>query len=196
MLSEKDNKIVKKFIDKLSNENISKEYKLLICPIGPTASGKSTVLVPLSEKLKIPRVSNDEIRKELKENSLSYSNLYEINEKVARYFLDQGFGLVMDSDCITKVDLIKQVSKEYNLKIFWIHIIAPEDFIINKIRSYKGDKWMTDDQEKVVENYYERKKLHGELLPKLDILFDMEIDTSKSVEINIIMDCIKKYVEV
>ena len=44
-----------------------KGEKFLLCPVGIIGAGKTTVVKPLAEKLGLVRISNDEIRKTLKE---------------------------------------------------------------------------------------------------------------------------------
>lgn len=182
MLNEVEQKIAEYFIKKISEGNISKENRIFICPVGVTASGKTTLVKPLAEILKIPIISNDEIRKVMGENNLRYDDVHLIFGNVAKHFLDLGFGLVYDADCINRVEYIKKISSEYNLKIFWIHVVAPENFIINKLKNYSGQKYLTEDQGKMIENYFIRKKRHEELLPKLNLLFDFTCDMSQTVD--------------
>jgi predicted kinase len=164
------------FIQKIESEDISKNLQVLICPFGLVGAGKSTVVKPLANLLKIPRVSGDEIRKVLKEKGLSFENLDQLFFGKATHFLEQGYGLVVDSDVTFKLSLIDKVKEKYRLRPILIHINPPEEFILNKLRNYKGEQWLTTDQEEMVQNYFERKFLHTGIIE--NIKFDFEVDTS------------------
>ena len=170
-------RIAEQFIKKIESEEITKDLRILICPIGLVGAGKSTVVIPLSKILKIPRISADEIRRVLKENGLDYSSLKDIGNKIGKYFLDLGYGLILDQDLAGQLDLVKEITETYKLKTYFLHVNPPEEFILNKLRNYTGEKWLTDDQEKMVENYFSRKELHKDIEKK--IKFDCTIDTSQ-----------------
>lgn len=170
-------RIAEQFIKKIESEEITKDLRILICPIGLVGAGKSTVVIPLSKILKIPRISADEIRRVLKENGLDYSSLKDIANKIGKYFLDLGYGLILDQDLAGQLDLVKEITETYKLKTYFLHVNPPEEFILNKLRNYTGEKWLTDDQEKMVENYFSRKELHKDIEKK--IKFDYVIDTSQ-----------------
>jgi predicted kinase len=170
-------RIAEQFIKKIESEEITKDLRILICPIGLVGAGKSTVVIPLSKILKIPRISADEIRRVLKENGLDYSSLKDIANKIGKHFLDLGYGLILDQDLAGQLDLVKEITETYKLKTYFLHVNPPEEFILNKLRNYTGEKWLTDDQEKMVENYFSRKELHKDIEKK--IKFDCTIDTSQ-----------------
>lgn len=169
--------IAEQFIKKIEQENIAKDLQVLICPIGLVGAGKSTVVIPLSKILRIPRVSADEIRKVLKEQGYDYSLLRDISNKICSHFLDQGFGLTLDQDLASQLEFVNAITEKYSLYAIFIHINPPEEFILNKLRNYAGEQWLTTDQEKMVANYLERKDTHKDIAEKIN--FDYTIDTSK-----------------
>jgi predicted kinase len=139
-------------------------------------AGKSTTVVPLSKILKIPRISADEIRKELKQNGYDYSLLKDVSNKVCAHFLDLGYGLTLDQDLASQLEFVERIKAKYKLETIFIHVNPPEDFIIQKLRTYKGEQWLTTDQEKMVENYFNRKEAHKDIEKKIQ--FDYTMDTS------------------
>ena len=150
-----------------------KQY--ILCPVGLVGAGKSTVVKPLSEKLSLVRISGDEIRKILNENAQGYDKVYDIAQLVGKKFLDSGYSICVDSDCAsshTREFLEKSVEK-YHLKLIWIHINPPEEFILNKLRAHK-DGWMGNEE--LIRNYYERKPLHE----NLTMSFIYSFDTSRN----------------
>lgn len=175
-MTEIEKTIADGLIEKIKQTEITKDFKLLICPVGLVGAGKSTTVVPLSRILKIPRVSSDEIRRELKNANLDYSALKDISNTICGYFLDLGFGLTLDQDLASQLEFVKTIKDKYHLQTIFLHINPPEEFIIRKLRNWKGDKWLTDDQEKMVENYFARKEAHKDIQDK--IKFDYVVDTS------------------
>lgn len=187
MLLKEEKQIADDYVEEISKSGISKDFKLIICPFGYIASGKSTVVKPIAKELKIPRISGDEIRKKLKENNINYDNLYPIFEYVGKHFLDQGFGMVIDSNTSRRIDMVEKIIDEYKLKKIYIKVIAPEEFILNKIRNYKGEKFLTENQDELVEGYFSMKSITDNIFNNSNIIFDYEIDTSsKQLEANII----------
>ena len=83
---------------------------------------------------------------------------------------------MLDQDLVLHLDFIQRLQETYHLKPIFIHIDPPETFILNKLRNYTGDRWLTNDQEKMVENYFSRKELHVDIENKIQ--FDYVIDTS------------------
>ncbi len=52
----------------------------LLCPVGLVGAGKSTVTVPLAERLSLVRISRDELRKLLKERGSGYEEIEEMTK--------------------------------------------------------------------------------------------------------------------
>ena len=157
----------------------NKLCQFFLCPVGLVGAGKSTVIKPLSKKLSLVRISSDEVRQILKERGAGYNQLLEIVKPLAEALAIQGYSLAFDADCgnpITR-DLIMKLAEKTKAKVFWIHINPPEDFILNKLRSY-NHTWLFEDGEQAVENYFQQKDKRREENTKFDFL--TTIDTSKS----------------
>jgi len=152
------------------------QKQMLLCVVGLIGGGKTTVLEPLSKRLNLVRMSTDEIRKLLKEHGLGYGSAQEINVDLVRKYLNNGYSVAIDGDSVTDRSrkLIEETGEKYVVKIVWIHVNPPEEFIINKLKNYKHT-WLFRDAEHAVENYMGRKQLHE----KLNLPFVYTFDPSK-----------------
>ena len=148
----------------------------VLCPVGITASGKTTVIKPLSQMLSLVRISGDEIRFFLSEKGYGWGSATKISYIVAKHFAKQGYSIAIDSDCADteKAAEITSFAKEIHARVVWIHINPPEEYIINKIRNYSGPK-LFGSNEAVLKNFESRKHLHE----TLDYPFVYTFDTSK-----------------
>lgn len=147
----------------------------ILCPIGLVGAGKTTVMKPLAKRLNLVRLSGDEIRKHFKERGYGYDRFKELTYDITAEFLARGHSIGIDSDCIgedTKQKLAEAQAK-FDLKLVWIHINPPEEFIINKL-SQLTPNWL-GTAEQMVANYHLRKPLHE----KLDFDFTFTFDTSR-----------------
>ncbi len=138
--------------------------QFILCPAGLVGAGKTTVTKPLAERLSLVRISGDEIRKTLKEHGLSYEGLIRIGSELMRKYLSQGYSTALDSDAMSprsKV-VIDNAEQEFGALPVWIHVNPPEEFILNKLRTYKHT-WLFKDGEEAVANYMRRKNLHENL---------------------------------
>lgn len=149
-------------------------HQFILCPVGLVGAGKTTVVKPLSEKLSLVRISGDEIRKILKDKGYDYDRVQEIATVVGAKYLEQGYSMCSDSDCVTEKtqNILNNLKERYNLKLAWIHINPPEEFILNKLSSHQGG-WLGNDF--LIQNYHERKPLHQ----NLNFPFLYTFDTSK-----------------
>jgi len=162
-----------------------KPYKqFLLCPVGLIGSGKSTVVIPLSNKLGLVRISHDEIRKLIKERgfnkgTLEYSHSREIALEAIFKFLDEGYSVAIDANCgsMETFENIKKIEQKYALKALWIHINPPEVFVVNKLKNFKHS-WLFIDGEEAVKSYYKYKLIYGDFT-SLGISFLYTFDTSK-----------------
>jgi len=152
--------------------------QILLCPIGLVGAGKTTVVKPISKKLHLLRISGDEIRHVLRDNGFNYLRTLEIGQLLIKKYINKKYSVTIDSDCIASEvrNFIKKITKEKNLKTFWIHVKPPEKYIINKLKSF-GKTWLFDSGLQAIKVYKRRKPLHKEYL-KL-IKFDYTFDTSK-----------------
>jgi len=166
-------------------------HQFILCPVGLVGAGKTTVAKPLSEKLSLVRISNDEIRKHLHERGEGYDDVHEIAAIVANNYLEEGYSICFDNDCVGEEtqELLEIAENVFGLELVWIHINPPESFILNKLRNLTPN-WMST-ADKMVENYYQRKPLHEHL----DFPFVYTFDTSKQNlpdQINEAAEIIKK----
>lgn len=82
-----EKQIIKKYEETLEIPDTKPEKQIMVCPVGVVASGKTTVIKPLSKKLSLLRISTDEIRKLLKENGYSYDSVKDLAFDLAdKYF--------------------------------------------------------------------------------------------------------------
>ena len=152
--------------------------QFFLCPVGLIGAGKSTVMKLLSEILSFVRISSDDIRKLLKEHGTSYEHLMEIVRPLAEELAARGFSIGFDADCgnpKTK-EMISALAKRMGIKVFWIHINPPEDFILNKLRTY-NHTWLFKNGKEAIENYYRQKQKRAEENIHFD--FTVTLDTSK-----------------
>ncbi len=54
------------------------------------------------------------------------------------------------------------MEEEYGAFSIWIHINPPEEFILNKLRTY-NHTWLFKDADEAIDNYMRRKHLHEHL---------------------------------
>ena len=102
------NNILNKYDKSLIIPSVKSEYKFILCPVGLVGSGKTTVLKPLSEILDLIMVSSDEIRKILKEEYPFYTqeDVFNIENTLIKKYLQIGYSVAIDSDCISLKSLI------------------------------------------------------------------------------------------
>lgn len=156
-------------------ENKPKE-QIMVCPVGVVGAGKTTVVKLLSESLSLLQISSDEIKKLLKENGYGYDLASEISFDLAEKYIAEKYSVVMDKDCASKYSQrrIEEIKKKYKIKIFWIHINPPEEFIINKLKNYKHT-WLFRDANQAIENYESSKASHQ----NINFPFVYNFDTSR-----------------
>lgn len=180
-LSNEDLKNIKNiFVSQLFIPQIKPLKQFLLCPVGLVGAGKSTITVPLARKLNLVRISHDEIRKILKENDFNYNRSKEIALEVISDFLNKGYGVAIDANCgsLETFNRIEHIKKERDLKVIWIHINPPEEFIINKLRKF-DHTWLFTSGEEAVQGYYKYKNAYGDGT-NLGIDFTYVFDTSKT----------------
>jgi len=152
--------------------------RYFVASVGLVGSGKTTVMKPLAERLSLVRVSNDEVRKLLKERGFSYERLIDVVHSLMMELAHEGYNLAFDADCAnpkTKEE-IENAAREVDAKIFWLHIAPPEDFILHKLRTYTHT-WLFADGEEAVANYFRQKEKRAKGNVQFDFL--ATIDTSR-----------------
>ncbi len=151
--------------------------QFVLCPVGLVGAGKTTVTKPLAERLSLVCISGDEIRKTLKEHGLSYDGLIRIGSELMKKYLALGYSTALDSDAMSPRSkaVIDNAEQEFGVTPVWVHVNPPEEFILNKLRTYKHT-WLFKDGEEAVANYMRRKNLHENLT---GIPFVYTFDTSR-----------------
>ena len=151
--------------------------QFFLCPVGLIGSGKTTVLKSLSEKLSLVRVSGDEIRKLLHNRGLGYDQVWEIGSILVKKFAHQGHSIANDTDGATSRtrEALEELAQELQAKIIYIHINPPEEFILNKLRTFKHT-WLYRNAEQAIENYNQRKPLHKNLSLPYVFTFDTSVE--------------------
>lgn len=144
-----------------------------LVPVGLVGSGKTTVLKPLSDMLNLVRVSGDEIRHTIIDNGGDLNDTWEIGNQIVRKYAELGFSIAHDTDGATvktQESIAEQASK-YGIKLFWIHISPPGDYIINKLKNYKHS-WLFSSPDEAISKYRKRKHLHKNLPMHFIYTFD------------------------
>lgn len=159
--------------------------QVILAPVGLVGAGKSTVVIPLSEKLSLVRVSNDELRKLLQFHGFNYVRTRELTRRLIREFLKEGYSICIDSDSIDAIaeEEIRTCCQIFSATAIWIHINPPEAFIIHKLTHYKHT-WLFRDAEHALKVMNVRKLLHEEYLPhkKFYYVFDTSQDIVAQIE--------------
>lgn len=148
------------------------EVPYLVCPIGLIGVGKTTVAKALAQKLSLVRVSNDEIRKLFHDRGNSYERVRDVAFAIMEDLVEQGHSIYIDSDCASKIDFIKTEAARWSVQTVWIHITAPENVTIDRIKE-RQPSWL-GTAEALVENFHARKPLHEHF----DLPFTYTFNTS------------------
>lgn len=158
--------------------------QIIVCPIGTVGSGKTSVIKPLSKKLSLLRISNDDIRKLLKENGCGYDSVRKLAYRLALKYIAKGFSIAIDGDCNSREAQrhMQELRRKYGIKVFWLHINPPEAFIIHKLKNYKHT-WLFKDADEAIRNYYSSKATHENLNFPFVYVFDpSRDDLNKQIE--------------
>ena len=171
-------KIKKEYQESLIMPNSKRAEQIFLCPVGLVGAGKTTVIKPLSERLGLVKVSTDEVRKLLKENGQGYESVKEIVALIIEELARSGYSIAFDMDCGNPIvkEQAEILSKELKIKIYWIHINPPEEFILEKLRHHPAS-WLASDPEVMVKNYFDQKdkRLKEGTLFDFDFVFDLGV---------------------
>ena len=159
--------------------------QFVLCPVGLVGSGKSSVIKPLAEKLSLVRISSDEIRWRLKEKGFNYDRTKELTHRMAQEFIENGYSLALDMNCGSpnSKKSIAEFKEKYNIKILWVHINPPEDFIIHKLKMYPHS-WLFENGEQAVDAYFKYKQAYGDF-GSIDFIYTFDTsrdDLSQQIE--------------
>jgi predicted kinase len=157
-------------------------HNFIICPVGYIGSGKSTVLDLLGKRLSFVRISTDVLRKMLRERGDFDSNhAREIGYQFILKYAEEHRNVAIDANCSRFYKggdyeaSFNEIIKRSTVKVFWIHINPPEEYIIEKLQNY-NHTWLFKDGKHAVERYFVRKSE----VKKEGIPFIYEFDTSKN----------------
>jgi len=143
--------------------------------VGLIATGKTTVLRALSEKIGLVRVRTDDLRGILDKRGCNFRRTAEIAYNIVMQLLKEGYSVAVDGDSVAKntQESLKGTGRELGIPVIWIRTHVSEKIILDRLdinnadREYKG--------EEAISRYYERKKLHDHI----ETPFIYEFDTSK-----------------
>lgn len=151
----------------------------VLCPIGLVGSGKTTVVKPLAERLKLFRISTDDIRMLLKSRGYNFVRTGEIAFGLVQRLVKEGKSVVVDADCISGINIVEKLPDAP--PIFWIHINPPEKWIVKKLENFHylpGQGF--ENAEEALEVFHVRKKIHEE--SRLSVSFTYTFDTSTNLD--------------
>lgn len=173
--------------------------QIILCPVGMVGAGKSTVTIPLAKKLDLLRISTDEIRKLLKENSFNFDRAREIAGSIAIDYLQKGYSIAVDANCgsVETKRLIEEVEKKYDILPIWFLVDPPVEFIKNKLKNF-NHTWLFRDGDDALRAFsrYEEKYM-GKInnWAELSVDFIYTFDTSKENIADQIDECYEKIID-
>lgn len=124
-----------------------REHKILLCPVGHVASGKTTVIKPLSEMLHLVRISTDELRVLARDNDIPcHEHVVAFN--LVRKYLAEGYSIACDFDCssLEAREFLEAESLLHHAKVLFLKVNPPQAWIMNKIQkmNYSEDGLFKD----------------------------------------------------
>lgn len=176
-------KLARDFINtvEIPKDNLKKQ--IIIAPVGVVAAGKTTTMRILKSMLPLVYINHDEIRLFLKKrNAWGKEDIRYIAPPVLKYFLKLGKSVIMDGDFVKRErrKILEKIAENFNVKVYYFHIIAPEDFIIRKLIDKKWSKsGLFKDAVVGIKEYFRRKPLHQR---RPNIKFSGVIDASKPIK--------------
>lgn len=131
----------------------------MLMPVGLIGAGKTTVVKPLAERLHLLRLSTDEVRRLLGERGYSYEGCRDIIFRLGQKYLGLGYSLALDANTgsTAGLDYNARIIEAYpHVRQIFIYINPPEDYILNKLKTYKHT-WLFKDGEQAVNAYLTNK---------------------------------------
>jgi len=152
--------------------------KFFVCPVGVVGSGKTTVLKKLEPALHFVRVSGDEIRELLYRHGANPGIAWQVGAYTIDHYVEMGLNIAHDTDCATEATRknIASLASSAGYQQFWLHITAPEPFILEKFRKHKPS-YLFRNADEAIARYHDRMALHHNL-PKIDYI--ATFDTSRA----------------
>jgi len=168
-------RVEEEYISTLKLPAIKPFPQFLLCPVGLVGSGKTTILRRLSERLNLLQLRADDVRVLLKKYDLSYASTAIIADHLLEKFLEEGYSVAIDSDCVGKAkQLIERAVHTHHVQAIWIHINPPVLFILDAIR-HRETTNIFGSVENALANYERRKPLHKHF----DMSFTYTFDPSR-----------------
>lgn len=171
-------KVKKEYQESLAIPNFKRVKQVSLCPVGLVGAGKTTITKPISKRLGLVRVSTDEIRKLLKENGQNYDPVKDIATSIIEGLVQNGHSIAFDMDCGNPLikEFTEKLAEEFKIKVYWVQVNPPEEFILNKLRHHPPS-WLASDPEVMVKNYFDQKEKRLKEGTHFD--FDFVFDTSR-----------------
>jgi predicted kinase len=169
-------------LDEIANEYESTllipENKLspqwMLMPVGLIGAGKTTVVRSLAERLNLIRLNTDDVREMLKRRNYSYEGARDVVLSLCKKYLSLGYSLALDANTGSKTGLeynARSVEGSPHVRQLFVHINPPEEYIVNKLKSYHHT-WLFRDSEHAVKSYLENKEAFS--LPNLHFVYTFD----------------------
>lgn len=153
--------------------------QFFLCPVGRIGAGKSTVVRVLMRHFPLLCVANDDARKILYKHGYNFNRARDITWPVLEHFAREGYSIAIDSNCAS--DAARKIQPQFNslvrelgAKVIYVYVNPPDEYIINKLRTYPH-RWLFKDGEHAVARYRARKPEK----PVYDIPFMYTFDPSR-----------------
>lgn len=148
--------------------------QVIIAPVGLIGTGKTTVSKLLEKELPILRIEGDAIRRLLRARG-EREHSHEMRKRVGLKYFKEGYSILFDSDGATGAledDYRKYVDD--GLKIVWLHIKAPEEIVIERLKNRPPDP-IFPEAPRAIDGYFRRKRLHENLTKSFTYTFDTSL---------------------
>lgn len=171
---------VDRYISSVQVPDRKTKNPFILATAGLIGSGKSTVIKPLAKKLGLVVISTDSVREILRSAGFNFAKAREIAVQADNHFHSLGYGIAVDANSGSKlgIEITKNVRREQQVPVVWIHVDTPEAVVLERLRARKKD-WLFRDGDHAVSEYYRNKELNKDMLKeKLPFLYTF--DTSRT----------------
>ena len=138
---------VKQLMDQFAKELRVPERKaihpIVVAPVGPSRSGKTTVMTYVASRLGLVHVQSDCIRLFLRRHGLNsgkYINRYGLIFCVGERFLKLGYGVVLDANFASDPSRVLQarhLAKKYGGQFFLVRVKSSQGRMIRVLKKIK-----------------------------------------------------------
>ena len=171
--------------------------------LGGPGVGKSTLSQKLSQKLKIPVVINDQIRRQLETFGINPVENDDLVKKLAvsriNYLLEHQTSMILDSNSLKAYKKMEEDFQNYHAPVFFIELRCSEVEILRRIKERKEnfDKDKTNYSRAVEEDYYEYLEIQkNHSFPKEKIFFTIDTEKELEKQIENFVEKLKKYINI